>query len=422
MAGTCQPARCRRILWVLLACLALMLATACSPAAPAGLAPTALRSEQPLATSTASPTVGPSATPVVVLGPPGQPTQPDATQQAAGATLQAAMPTQAPDLLRFIFPTAASEPISLWRPPLYPVPWEPSPYDHFYFIRPIGADDVNWPLARYRYGGMLYSEPHTGIDIPARKGTPILAAGPGTVVWAGWGLYNMAEEYSDPYGIAVMIKHDFGYQGSNLYTVYGHMDQTLVYRGQRVEPGQQIGLVGETGKASGPHLHFEVRIGESNFFVSRNPELWISPPQGWGVLVGRIMDSSGQKYEGIRVKLFSREGKGNYEVLAYAEGGAVNSDPYYQENVVLGDLPAGEYTLAMDYDGVTQRSPLTIRPGQVTFFSFRGGRGYSFAPPPTPTAAPSSVPPFPSATPTPTPITPTPVTPSPTPLSITLTP
>ena len=136
---------------------------------------------------------------------------------------------------------------------------------------------------------------------------------------------------NDPYGIAVAIKHDFGHQGRSLYTIYGHMDQTYVYRGQRVEGGDEIGIVGETGKVSGPHLHFEVRVGDNLFSASRNPELWISPPQGQGVLVGQVLEPDGDKLMRAPVKLRSLEGKGNYDVITYA-GGSVNSDEYYHEN------------------------------------------------------------------------------------------
>jgi hypothetical protein len=285
----------------------------------------------------------------------------------------------------------------LWRPPLYPIPWEPTPNDHFYFTRPIAADQVNWPLARYRYGYLFYSEPHTGIDVPAPKGTPILAAGPGTVIWAGYGLYFFRDQEQDPYGIAVAIKHDFGHQGRALYTIYGHMDQTYAYRGQHVEAGEQIGLVGETGKVSGPHLHFEVRVGDNLFSASRNPELWISPPQGQGVLVGRVLDSNGDKDQRIPVKLRSLEGKGNYDVITYAEG-SVNSDEYYQENVVLGDLPAGVYLVIVELPSATLRTEMTIYPGQVNYFTLRGRQGFVFDRPAA--AIPAYIPQEPTATPT----------------------
>jgi len=91
------------------------------------------------------------------------------------------------EALEFSFPTPASEAISLWRPPLYPVPWALNPFDHFFFVRPIAADEINWPLANYRYGGIFFGTDivHTGIDIPAPRYTPVYASGAGKVSWAG---------------------------------------------------------------------------------------------------------------------------------------------------------------------------------------------------------------------------------------------
>lgn len=324
-----------------------------------------------------------------MISPSPSPVVPAALAETQPAPLQTSsshsLPTPQPDPLRFTFPTSAPEAISLWRPPLYPVPWEPTPYDHFYFTRPIGADEVNWPLARYRYGYLLYTEPHTGIDIPAPKGTPILAAGPGTVMWAGYGLYFQKNVDSDPYGIAVLIKHDFGYKGETLYTVYGHMDETYVYRGQRVKTGEQLGVVGETGKVTGPHLHFEVRVGNDSFFTTRNPELWISPPQGMGVLAARLMRDFDSKATKITVMLRSKNGQGNFDVNSYADG-AVNSDPYYNENLVLGDIPAGDYRLLVDMYGTLIQRDVTIVAGRVNFFTYTQREGIVFRPPPTPSS------------------------------------
>ncbi len=186
--------------------------------------------------------------------------------------------------IRFTFPVPGPAPVSLWRPPLYDIPWALGPFDHFFFKRPIAADEVNWPLADYRYGGMLPNETsiHTGIDIDAPLHTPILAAGAGTVLSAGYGLYGGANDPKDPYGMAVTIRHDFGYQGRLLYTIYAHMDRLDVQVGQHVEAGDQLGIVGLTGNTTGPHLHFEVRMESISFFSTRNPELWLAPPQGSG--------------------------------------------------------------------------------------------------------------------------------------------
>lgn len=287
--------------------------------------------------------------------------------------------------LRFDLPTPAAEPVSAWRPPLYPVPWALNAYDHFYFARPIAADEVNWPLANYRYGGVFFENiTHTGVDIPARPGTPVLAAGPGTVVWAGWGLFSgEPRNENDPYGQAVAIRHDFGYNGQTLYTVYAHMRQVDVAPGQWVDTGQYIGEVGDTGYTTGPHLHFEIRIGENSYYQTRNPELWIVPPQGWGVLAGRVMDSNRELMRKKSVLIESLRTGRQWTVITYGPD-SVRPDPYYNENFVISDLPAGLYNVYIVFDGRSSRLELEIRPGQVSYFTFRGEFGYSLDPPPAP--------------------------------------
>ena len=68
--------------------------------------------------------------------------------------------------LRFDLPTPGVEPVSAWRPPQYPVPMALGPYDHFYFARPIGANEVNWPIADYRYGGTFLTATVTHTEQP----------------------------------------------------------------------------------------------------------------------------------------------------------------------------------------------------------------------------------------------------------------
>jgi len=89
-------------------------------------------------------------------------------------------------------------------------------------------------------------EMHPGIDISARYGLPVTAAGSGAVIFAG----------RDPgYGGLVMIDH-----GGRLDTLYGHLSALYVREGQQVRRGQAIGAVGATGRATGAHLHYEVRV------------------------------------------------------------------------------------------------------------------------------------------------------------------
>jgi murein DD-endopeptidase MepM/ murein hydrolase activator NlpD len=287
-------------------------------------------------------------------------------------------PSPAPDPLRFVFPDSGPAPVSAWRPPLYPIPWAPTPHDHFYFARPIAADEVNWPLADYRYGGIFFEDQvHTGVDFPAPEGTPVLAAAEGKVIWAGYGLYRGVQgDLSDPYGMAVVIKHNFGFQGKGLFTVYGHLQRVDVIRGQGVDAGEVLGLVGETGMVTGPHLHFEVRLGESDFFKTYNPELWLVPPQGWGVFVGRIMDTAGYLYMGEDILIQSLASGQYWRAKPYG-GGAVNRDPYYQENVVISDLPAGRYEISTSYAGRFFVYEFQIDPGRVTYLAFQGREGFS---------------------------------------------
>jgi murein DD-endopeptidase MepM/ murein hydrolase activator NlpD len=285
--------------------------------------------------------------------------------------------TVAPDPLRFSFPESNPAPVSAWRPPLYPTPWALTPQDHFYLARPIAADEVNWPLADYRYGGIFFeNEVHTGVDVPAPRNTPVLAAGDGKVIWSGYGLYRgVLGDVTDPYGLAVVIRHDFGYRGKHLFSVYGHLQQIEVARGQHVVTGEILGIVGQTGKVTGPHLHFEVRVGESDFFKTYNPELWLVPPQGWGVVVMRLMSTGGLLLREQKVFITSYENGQVWRARSYGEG-AVNSDPYYQENLVVSDLPAGWYEIRTSFAGRLYSFDFQIHPGWVSYLSFRGRNGF----------------------------------------------
>lgn len=296
--------------------------------------------------------------------------------------------TPSPEPFQFSLPTPGAEPITNWRPPLYPVPWAISPHDHFFFIRPIAADQTNWPIPDYRYGGVFFGRNivHTGVDIPSPEGTPIMATAPGTVVWADWGLFmEIPGDETDPYGMAVAIRHDFGFNDQQLYTIYAHMSQMNVIVGQHVETGEVIGFVGSTGATTGPHVHFEVRFPYNSFFYTYNPELWIAPPQGWGVLAGRVMDTKGELIQQAEILVSQERGSRTFTVRTYGKDGAVNLDPYYRENVVLGDLPAGLYKISFKYESERVQTWVEVFPGQVSYFTFKGDEGFSTNRPPEPT-------------------------------------
>jgi LysM repeat protein len=108
--------------------------------------------------------------------------------------------------------------------------------------------DLIWPIrGRATSGfGPRGRSVHEGIDLAAPKGTPVLASASGRVAYSGNGMSG--------YGKVVVIKHT-----NDLSTVYAHNSSLLVRMGDRVGQGQTIAKVGATGRATGPHLHFEIR-------------------------------------------------------------------------------------------------------------------------------------------------------------------
>ncbi|MGD9253879.1 MAG: M23 family metallopeptidase [Holophagae bacterium] len=98
---------------------------------------------------------------------------------------------------------------------------------------------------------------HRGLDISARRGTPVLAPADGVVVFAG---------RNGGLGKTVRVSHDFGFT-----TVYGHLDKISVSPGDEIHRNQEIGLLGNSGRSTGPHLHYEVHKDG----VAKNPLYYI---------------------------------------------------------------------------------------------------------------------------------------------------
>jgi len=124
------------------------------------------------------------------------------------------------------------------RRPVVTKPWVGS------FIRPVSGE-ITSGFGYRMHPIFKVVRFHTGIDIACSYGTPIRAAGSGTVVFSGW---------RRAYGLTVIIDH-----GNGIATLYAHCSRVYVSEGEKVEAGQVIAEVGSTGLSTGPHLHFEVR-------------------------------------------------------------------------------------------------------------------------------------------------------------------
>lgn len=128
----------------------------------------------------------------------------------------------------------------------------------------MGNGQFGWPVPGHgRISspfGQRWGRLHAGIDIPVPVGTPVYASDAGTVIHAG---------YSGAYGVLVKIKHNDTYE-----TRYGHNSQLKVSSGQTVTKGQLIALSGNTGRSTGPHVHFEVRENGN----PKNPLNYVQKP------------------------------------------------------------------------------------------------------------------------------------------------
>jgi murein DD-endopeptidase MepM/ murein hydrolase activator NlpD len=127
-------------------------------------------------------------------------------------------------------------------------------------LRPaLQQDPWGWRYAASRGSWRM----HTGLDLAADSGTPVLAARGGRVVLA---------EAVGAYGLTVVVDH-----GEGLQTLYAHLREFTVRPGDWLEQGQALGSVGMSGRASGPHLHFEVRR-RGDRVVAINPTPHLPPP------------------------------------------------------------------------------------------------------------------------------------------------
>lgn len=311
----------------------------------------------PSPTTTPSPTITPTPTETLTLTPT------DTLSPVPSAT-PIASATQTSQ-----FENPNSTPLPTWTPP----PPDPSVQiaDHYVFARPIAHGGVNYLARTYPYGstsgGRL--QIHHGVDFVNPQGTPVIAAGDGVVYYAGDDLAMQFGRTVNYYGNLVVIQHNLvDGAGLPVYTLYGHMLRVEVSTGQTVHAGDEIGIVGSTGVAFGPHLHLEVRVGDpQSFDATRNPDLWIHPYGGFGTLAGRVTDSAGNILNDVTLTVESH-GVTRY-TYSYA-GSEVHGDSIFGENYTLGDLPADWYTVTVGEGGrVRFRQLIYVYPNRTTWLN-----------------------------------------------------
>lgn len=243
---------------------------------------------------------------------------------------------------------------------------------HFIFQRPIELPantfvDVTYPYASTANGAR---EPHHGVEFLNKFGTPVHAVGDGAVIFAGPDKEAIYSPWLNFYGNVVVIQH-----ADDLYTLYAHLSRINVEVNQQVAVGDQIGEVGQSGVATGSHLHLEVRRGKADdYFATVNPELWLIPNKSkngrLGVLQISIMDEEHHLVKSADFTLEYSQYKSNLPSKTFY--GVTYSPDMLQgnENAVMGDMPAGYYRIAFKYHGQLYERRVEVESDKLTQVTF----------------------------------------------------
>jgi len=253
------------------------------------------------------------------------------------------------------------------------------PEAHFWLHRPIPEAGQDYLAPTYRYGstqgGTL--RPHHGVDFENERGTPVLSADTGSVVFAGADAESMLGPEYDFYGKAVVVLSQRAFLHQPVYILYGHLETITVSVGQLLKAGTQLGTVGGSGVAKGgSHLHLEVRVGHNDYTTTRNPELWLLPYPDWGTLAGRVTDRNGELLPLANVtvrsdKLDAEDADPLRRYLTTYVIETINPDELLGENFTIADLPPGSYTVSVNTGHKAQTQKVAILPDRLTWVEFR---------------------------------------------------
>ena len=218
--------------------------------------------------------------------------------------------------------------------------------EHNVLHRPIEltAGHGHWIDRTYTYGGTQQDlrPVHLGVEFVNARDTTVYAAMAGRVVFAGDDSDALIGPQLEYYGNVVILAHDLrSLAGSQVFTLYGHMNEIDVREGQLVGDLARLGTVGSSGVAIGPHLHFEVRVGDPfDYRQTRNPALWLQHYVDHGMIAGSVRNEDGDPVYGWRITVRSESRR--RDVSTYG-GEEANSDPVWRENFTVSDVLADEY-------------------------------------------------------------------------------
>jgi len=255
---------------------------------------------------------------------------------------------------------------------------------HTWFRRPIALADQPFIDQTYRFGSTMGGnfQAHQGVEFNNGDGTPVHAIGDGVVVHAG---------PAEAGALTVAIKHDRRLTADGrqlfLFSVYYHNSKLLVKVGDRVKAGDVISLVGNTGRATNDHLHLEVHASpfDSTRLIvdpavryppyNTNPELWIEPLPGTGIVAGQVWDSAGKPVQQVRIYgLVKPEPQETPFSFIETYGPRNHSAPVYQEHFAISDVPPGEYVLGVEIGGRRVFRRVNVEAGKLTWIEFKPDR------------------------------------------------
>ncbi len=235
---------------------------------------------------------------------------------------------------------------------------------HFILQRPIKPPANDSVDSTYPYGSTARGtrDPHHGVEFQSPFGTPVYAAGDGVVIFAGLDKEAIYSPWKNFYGNLVVIEHNDG-----LFTLYAHLSAIEIQKGDEVKVGQKIGEVGQSGVATGSHLHFEVRRGDmEDYFSTVNPELWLAPSkdENGAVAISIIDTNTNFLFSEMPVNYYldrSQPPVISYYVTTYSRDLATG-----EENAAVGDLAPGNYRIALTMNGQVYERWVEVESGKLT--------------------------------------------------------